>query len=365
MTLQALLVTPDEEAAAILGPVLAGFGMSVYTCGYSEAIENLEKAQFNAVIVDFDDRPDAVRVLDKFPGTVAAAILRDRVQIRSAFGAGASFVLSRPLLAAQAEATLRAAVAVIKRERRRSVRVAVQMAVWIRIQNEPEIEGILLDLSENGMEVLSSRPLYTSASIGFHFDLPDNNTVEGRGEIVWANPNGQSGLRFSDLSEHLRNMVRDWVIAHAQNLPEDVEPISHCKLTDLSLGGCYIETESPFPERAGIALGLRAQTMEVEVQGTVRVMHPGFGMGVEFASGTQHQREQVRHFIELLTSKPGTHPRLLVSPISRVSTGGQAAPDPNGLEDPLLNLLRDHAALSQEEFLGELQSQRSAEVSVR
>ena len=48
--------------------------------------------------------------------------------------------------------------------------------------------------------------------------------------------------------------------------------------------------------------------METQAHGTVRVMHPGFGMGVEFASTTARQREEVRAFIETLTSHPDTNP---------------------------------------------------------
>ncbi len=37
--------------------------------------------------------------------------------------------------------------------------------------------------------------------------------------------------------------------------------------------------------------------MEVQAEGMVRVMHPGFGMGIEFAARTAEQRSQVEHFI--------------------------------------------------------------------
>ena len=54
--------------------------------------------------------------------------------------------------------------------------------------------------------------------------------------------------------------------------------------------------------------------MEVQAEGMVRVMHPESGMGIEFASGTAEQREQVETFINFLTSRPGTLPQLLITP---------------------------------------------------
>ena len=54
--------------------------------------------------------------------------------------------------------------------------------------------------------------------------------------------------------------------------------------------------------------------MEVQAEGMVRVMHPESGMGLEFASGTEEQRDHVGNFINFLTSRPGTVPQLLITP---------------------------------------------------
>jgi len=45
------------------------------------------------------------------------------------FGAGANFVLYKPISVSQAQASLRAATALLKRERRRAFRVPVQVPV--------------------------------------------------------------------------------------------------------------------------------------------------------------------------------------------------------------------------------------------
>ena len=52
----------------------------------------------------------------------------------------------------------------------------------------------------------------------------------------------------------------------------------------------------------------------MQAEGMVRVMHPEFGMGIEFASGTAEQREQVGNFIGFLTSRPGTVPQVADHP---------------------------------------------------
>ena len=372
MTFQSLLVCKDEQATDVLTSVLAGFGLGVQCCGYPDALCRLTDQKFDAVIVDYDDPHSAALVLQNAfqasagNNTVTVALLDDKTKVRHVFGAGANFVLYKPVSQQQAEASLRAAIALLKRERRRSFRVPVQLPVKLRVENGTEMEGILLDLSEDGLDVLAAQPLCPSASVSARFTLPNqSNEIDVRGEVAWANPNGESGVRYTDLPDSLRQSLREWVVANAADfLPEDPEPVSECRLSDLRLGGCYVETESPFPERSGIVLCLKAAGMEVQAEGLVRVMHPEFGMGIEFASGTAEQKEQVGTFIGFLTSRPGTVPQLLITP--KALAAGNTSDYPSskgseGSEDLLLDLLNRADSLSQEEFLKELRQQRSSE----
>jgi CheY-like chemotaxis protein len=372
MTFQSLLVCKDEQTTAVLTLVLAGFGLGVQCCGYPDALCRLTEQKFDAVIVDYDDPHSAALVLQNAyqassgHNTVTVALLGDKTKVRHVFGAGANFVLYKPVSQQQAEASLRAATALMKRERRRSFRVPVQLPVKLRVENGAEMEGILLDLSEDGLDVLAAQPLCPSAIINAHFALPDQGVqMDVRGEVAWANPNGESGVRYIDLPENLRQTLKAWVVTSAAEfLPEDPEPVSECKLTDLSLGGCYVQTESPFPERSGIVLCLKAEDMEVQAEGMVRVMHPEFGMGIEFASGTAEQRQQVGTFINFLASRPGTLPQLLITPRALAAGNDQdyrGRPASDEPEDLLLGLLKRADVLSQEAFLEELRQQRSSE----
>jgi hypothetical protein len=222
------------------------------------------------------------------------------------------------------------------------------------------INGILLDLSEEGMDVLASRPLYCSAVLSARFMLPNLlSDLELSGEVVWANPNGESGIHFADASENARVMLRTWLADHAKQIPPQ-EPALRpdCRLTDLSIGGCYVETPSPFPEKTGVLLKFRAAGSELETQGVVRVMHPSYGMGIEFTVRTAEQHRKTEIFIRSLSSQPVNEPELLASlwTLSRKETNSAPSPE---LDDPLLDLLRNHESLSQEMFLETLQSQRN------
>ena len=108
-------------------------------------------------------------------------------------------------------------------------------------------------------------------------------------------------------------------------------------------------------------LCLKAADMEIHVGGFVRVMHPGHGMGIEFPSRTEEQRQRVEDFIGCLSSHPGTSPQLQVSPTSLVSSEMDLnqAVGTNDEEDPLLMLLRTGDDIGQEQFLAELIRQRT------
>ena len=136
MTFQSLLVCKDEQAVSVLTSVLAGFGLGVQCCGYPDALCRLTEQKFDAVIVDYDDPHSAALVLQNAyqasarNNAVTIALLSDKTKVRNVFGEGANFVLYKPISEAQAQASLRAATALIKRERRRSFRVPVQIRAF-------------------------------------------------------------------------------------------------------------------------------------------------------------------------------------------------------------------------------------------
>jgi DNA-binding response OmpR family regulator len=376
MTLLALLVSTDDSASEILGRVLPAQGIVMERFSdLATAIDRLQQQRFDALVVDFDDPDAAGQVLDEArrlnsgDAAVTVALVAEPAKARAILSNGAHFVLYKPLSDEKAKAGLRAVAALLKRERRRSYRVPVQAPVEITLPDTRKAEGILLDLSETGMDVLTAEPQAPGALLNFRFQLPDGSLdVEAHGQVAWANPNGQTGVHFLDLDESMKSQLKDWLHAAAVTQgagPEETVP--HCKLTDLSLGGCYLESDSPFPELALVDLCLRTRDMAIHTEGMVRVTHPGHGMGLEFPSRTPEQRAQVGNLISFLQSCPESTPELIISPraltadLSQFEHAPELDENAEPLEDPLLELLRQGSSLQQDEFLAELRRQRSGE----
>ncbi|HEY1678434.1 MAG TPA: PilZ domain-containing protein [Candidatus Sulfotelmatobacter sp.] len=373
MNIQALLVSTDDAAADVLGRVLSGFGVALDRSSDPETtVARIEQQRFDALILDFDEAKTAEEVLQHAHklGTnpLSIALVADTTQVRAILNGGAHFVLYKPVSEEAAKAGLRAAAALLKGERRRAVRVPVQAPVDITLPDTSKADGILLDLSETGMDVLTATPQMPGALLAFQFTLPDGALeLSGHGQVAWANPNGQTGVHFVDVTEDLREKLKDWLKTAATSSEVD-ESVPHCKLTDLSLGGCYVQTDAPFPEKALVDFCLKTKEHEVHTDAMVRVTHPGHGMGVEFPSRTAQQRAQVENLINFLRSSPDAMPDLSISPRALVADLTQFEPadkktdDPaNELEDPLLELLRRGSSLEQEAFLAELQHQRNPE----
>ena len=226
------------------------------------------------------------------------------------------------------------------------------------------MEGILLELSNQGMEVLAAQPLPSGAPVGFSFELPNGGPgLEGKAKVAWSIDNGQTGLRALEMDAKMRQEMSAWLAARSDDtLLEEPDAVSECKLTDLSLSGCYVQTESPFPQSSAVDLCLRAVGMEIHTEGLVRVMHPGHGMGIEFPAGTGEQRQRVGEFIDFLTAQPGATPQLETSPrslVASVAEPSETSGTGNGADDPLLELLRRGNMLEEDAFLEELHRQRT------
>ena len=198
-------------------------------------------------------------------------------------------MLYKPISEEAVKAGLRAVAALLSRERRKAFRVPVQAPVEITLPDTRKMDGILLDLSETGMDVLTAEPQVAGALLAFHFKLPDGAVeVEGHGQVAWANPNGQTGVHFIDLPENKATELKDWLKAAAVavgTIPD--ESVPHCKLTDLSLGGCYVQTDAPFPEGALIDFCLKTDGTRSPYRWHGTGSAPGSrnGSGVPFPHG--------------------------------------------------------------------------------
>jgi len=267
-------------------------------------------------------------------------------------------VLYKPVSSERAKSSFRAARALMKSERRRNIRAAVQIPVVMR---SPEAGGNMkvttIDLSEGGMAVSIPHRKRPTGRWQIAFTLPGSETsLELPAEFAWEGAKAQAGLRFPQISPEATRQLREWLKQNSPETEQDDPPI-RCQLTDLSLGGCYLEISSPFPASSRVTLSMRAAGIEVRAQGVVRIMHPDKGMGVEFTQTTPEHQAAVEKFLGVLTENRSLLPELLVEPEGLESEPFTPKPPAEGVSDPLLQLFHGES-LSLEEFHEALRQQR-------
>jgi PilZ domain len=89
-------------------------------------------------------------------------------------------------------------------------------------------------------------------------------------------------------------------IAEVQVLEPRWKTAITARTSDLSLGGCYVDTINPFPPSTLVNLRLRKWDRTFDAQAMVIYSTPGMGMGMEFLAVNQEQREVLEGWIREL-----------------------------------------------------------------
>jgi len=364
--LQSLLLCSDDKIVRVLRRVLTELEIGVEHCtNLDSAIQKLTRQRFEAVIVDCTTEAIASKMLGGIRSSpankraIAVAIINGQKDLKRAFELGAHFVLLKPIALDRTKASFRSVRALMKRERRRHARIGVELPVKIYVDTGMRtLQAYTADLSENGMAVRSKFKLPTTFVV--RFDLPGSSPeIQCRGELAWEGKPLQ-GIRFRDLPADAATRLKAWIARQLLGAEADDPPVN-CRLTDLSLSACYLETESPFPVRTRVQVTMRLRDLGLPIEGIVRVMHPGAGMGVQFDHASDESK-RVENFIQTLVSTEGAVPEVEVKPDIIDNTPGAFSEYQTGSDrgDPLLALFRMGVELSPEEFHAELRKQRGA-----
>jgi c-di-GMP-binding flagellar brake protein YcgR len=365
MGLKSLLLCSDEKIVRVLRRVLGDLEIEVDLCPNSDAaLRKLTRHRFEGIIADLAD-DGAIEVLKSARSApcnkqaVAVAIVDPSVGLKAVFEVGAHFVLYKPVSSERAKSSFRAARALMKSERRRNARVAVQIPVVMRSSEAGgNIKVTTVDLSEGGMAVVLPNRRRPSGRWQIAFSLPGTSAqFEISADFAWEGAKEQAGLRFLQTAPDVTRQLREWLKQNSPDAEQDDPPI-RCQLTDLSVGGCYLENSSPFPVASRLTLSMRAGGVEVRVQGIVRVMHPDRGMGVEFTQNTPEHRSALEKFLNVLTENRSLLPELFVQPEGLDVESGRVAATTVDTEDPLLQLFYGEP-LSADAFHEALRKQRA------
>ncbi len=373
MNLKSLLLSSDEKTVRILRRVLSDLEIDVEHCDAAEdAIRRITRQRFEAIIVDGANAEEARNVLAAAKAApvnkraLAIVLVEGSVGLKGGFEMGAHFVLHKPFAVERAKGSFRAVRALMKRERRLQMRVPVQIPVDCQGSTN-QSKAKTIDICEGGMAIQFSGRVGKESVLLFSFKLPGTDAgLELRGELAWEGGGNQAGVRFKDATDAQLKTLRQWLNSQLPE-PEPDDPPVNCRLTDLSLGGCYLTTGSPFPRGTRVVLSMKAGDLEVRAWGLVLVAHPEFGMGVEFLQTTSEQRDRVHSMITTLRANGDKSPEILVEPegldmsspnIGAASANKFSAIGAAATDDTLVELFRHKFQVPVESFLQQMREQR-------
>lgn len=355
MALTSLVVCADLKAVQVLSQILKELNIEAEHCAdLGAATVRLSSQHFDAVVVDCQNQLPAIELIAGVRKsninrtTLVIGLVDGREQVRDIFGQGANFIVYKPVSVERASSSLRAARGLMAREKRGKLRVSLHAPASITYANAENVAATLLDLSEDGLALQSERRLPPRCKVYFQFNLPgEKSSVRLSGDVVWQDSSGRVGIRFVDVPQTSRRTMNEWIkgsmarLARAEKLAPKKEQQSppevvatklaglglsasssnrrvqgrrachlsadvfrlgegvpnRCTLSDVSSGGCYVETPSPFPVHTALDIVVRTHDVKLRVRGTVQVTHPGFGMGVQFSLSNADERDQVKQLI--------------------------------------------------------------------
>lgn len=362
MALKSLLVCPDAQTVQVLSRILQDMGITVESCGdLRMAQARLDDGHFEALLVDCQEEEAAVALIAHARNTspndaiVAIAIVSERNDVRDIFAKGANFILYKPISRERATHSMRAARGLMRSERRIRPRIPVHADASIAYAGREDVPAALVDLSEEGIAFRSDSKLPPYCKVYFQFALPGNSSlIRLAGEVMWQDSSGRVGIRFAHVPQTSRRMLNDWLQMNLASPPEatpapsqsstteddsghrlsaglgllsvsaadrrnlsrrgcclgaevyraDMGAPTRCTLSDISPGGCYLETTETFPTGTPLEIVVRTEDLKLQIHGKVQSTNRGFGMGVKFSLRTDDHRKQVQQLIACAQSEP-------------------------------------------------------------
>jgi hypothetical protein len=126
--------------------------------------------------------------------------------------------------------------------------------------------------------------------------MPDQSSPSSAGSAVLPGPSAAP-------HEKKRAVRRIQLVATAEVTARDTETKLSARMSELGLGGCYVDTLSPFPSGTLLHVRIIRDSGAFECEAKVVYVHEGFGMGIAFTNMALDQRRMLENWIADLLMK--------------------------------------------------------------
>ena len=117
-----------------------------------------------------------------------------------------------------------------------------------------------------------------------------------------------------------RRMVRYSFIAVAEVCEVRSQTRVAGRCSDLSMGGCYVDTLAPFSVNSAVRITIQHDSIELQALAVVAYCHPSMGMGIKFTEITPEFRNVLRYWVADLSGEPIPKPETVEAPSSMIQS---------------------------------------------
>lgn len=104
----------------------------------------------------------------------------------------------------------------LHQDRRKRARHKTYLPARVALRRNPGAQHRIVDLSEDGMSIQASGPLELRREEEFSVILSDSSEgLYAGGQLVWYNDSQQIGIQFTEMPDHARHILREWLVANA------------------------------------------------------------------------------------------------------------------------------------------------------
>jgi hypothetical protein len=218
MTLSSMVVSRDWQEVSVLECILGGLHMEVAVENEPQrAMARLNKSKVDALIVDCDLTGSSqflrgLQRAEKPLNTVPLVIMGGPNCGHRLDDTGALFAFAKPISVEQAVRTLSAARNMILDGRLRYHRAGLEVPVALSSKGGKATDGILVNISQGGMQIHTDDPMEMKQPLHVAFDLPGaKSKLKVQAEIVWQDQRGSLGIRFLKLAVRQQRMLQLWL----------------------------------------------------------------------------------------------------------------------------------------------------------
>lgn len=217
--LRLLLLSADPFLASTFAKASAQLGIEVESSRDRQQVsDRLNQSRYEGVVLDFDTVSDVRPVLASVResranmNAVVFVVTTDRARTGQELLDRAHFLLCRPIESHTVKKTLNAAYELMRGERRRHFRCAVDFRVTLTIAGSGNvIECVAMNLSSEGIAVATPIPLKPGETVNIALYLPHESTVHLTGLVIWDDQHGKSGLHFECGGTEMRYRLESWL----------------------------------------------------------------------------------------------------------------------------------------------------------